>query len=240
MSLNLPPFNPPLGSSRVKMVRSFHELVTTPFGEGINAFCWQRTLLGDFNEVVDHLKASDDIATLDDASLRALPLSVAGHVAVATLIEDQQRLRDLGLSPVLDCIHRYPRDEEAGAVPTDVYSFHADSATVETDTYLCSYTEAASEGLLNEQAQRYVDLPAIRAELLKAYGGKDDSEFLEYLKDNCYDLHYIALPEAQPFSFGLGNLWRIAVDYPGSPVPPCVHRAPETIPGRPPRLLLIS
>ena len=36
------------------------------------------------------------------------------------------------------------------------------------------------------------------------------------------------------------HLWRIAVDYPGSPVPPCVHRAPETRPGRPPRLLLIS
>jgi hypothetical protein len=49
------------------------------------------------------------------------------------------------------------RDEESGAVPTDVYSFHADSATVETDTYLCSYTEAASEGLRNEEAQRYVD-----------------------------------------------------------------------------------
>ncbi len=41
-------------------------------------------------------------------------------------------------------------------------------------------------------------------------------------------------------SFGLGNLWRIAVDYPGSPVPPCIHRAPITRPGRPPRLLLIS
>ena len=45
---------------------------------------------------------------------------------------------------------------------------------------------------------------------------------------------------AEPFSFGLGNLWRIAVEYPDSPVPPCVHRAPATIPGRPPRLLLIS
>ena len=27
---------------------------------------------------------------------------------------------------------------------------------------------------------------------------------------------------------------------PGSPVPPCIHRAPETHPGDPPRLLLIS
>lgn len=240
MSLNPPPFNPPVGYSRVKVVNSFHELVTTPFGNGVNALCWQRSLLGDFNEVVVHLTASDDIATLDDATLRALPLSATGRLAVDTLIEDQQRLLDLGLSPLLDCIHRYPRDEEAGAVPTDVYSFHVDSATAETDTYLCSYTEAASEGLRNEEAQRYVDRAEIRAELLKTYGGKDDSEFVDYLKEHCYDLHYIALPQAQPFSFGLGNLWRIAVDYPGSPVPPCVHRAPETLPGRPPRLLLIS
>jgi hypothetical protein len=45
---------------------------------------------------------------------------------------------------------------------------------------------------------------------------------------------------AQPFSFGLGHVWRIACEHPGSPVPPCIHRAPETAPGQPPRLLLIS
>ncbi|HUR46218.1 MAG TPA: hypothetical protein VMZ27_10115, partial [Candidatus Saccharimonadales bacterium] len=65
-------------------------------------------------------------------------------------------------------------------------------------------------------------------------------DFREYLKENCYDLHYAPIPTARPFSFGLGNLWRIAVDYPCSPVPPCLHRAPETLPGQPPRLLLIS
>jgi hypothetical protein len=144
------------------------------------------------------------------------------------------------MSPVLNCIYRYPRDEEGGAVPTDVYSFHADSATVETDTYLCSYTGAPSEGLRNEDAQRYVDLPEIRAELLKHFGGEDNAEFLEYLSESCYDLHYAPVAGARPFSFGLGNLWRIAVSYPGSPVPPCVHRAPETAPGQGPRLLLIS
>jgi len=240
MSVSLPPFNPAPGYARVKIVNSFDELVTTPFDGGVNALCWQRTLAGDFSEVVAHLAASEDITTLDDASLRAFPLSAAGKAAVDILIEDQQRLRALGLSPVLDCIHRYPRDEEGGVVPTDVYSFHADSATVATDTYLCSYTEAASEGLRNEDALRCIDLPETRAELLKLFGGRDDGEFLECLKENCYDLHYVPVPQAQPFSFGLGNLWRIAVDYPGSPVPPCVHRAPETVPGHPPRLLLIS
>lgn len=231
---------PPLGYGRVQVVGSFQELVSTPFGGGVNALCWPRSLAGDFAEVVRHVTATDDIIPLDEVTLRALPLSPEGQRAVATLIEDLERLRGHGLAPVLDCIRRYPRDEEPGAVPIDVYSYHADSATVETDTYLCSYTETASEGLRNEEAQRFVDQPETRARLLREFGGEDGAEFREYLQDHCYDLHYAPLPSALPFDFGLGNLWRIAVDYPGSPVPPCVHRAPATQPGRPARLLLIS
>jgi hypothetical protein len=240
MSLSPLPYCPPHGYGRVRVVDSFQELVTTPFGGGVNALCWPRSLAGDFAEVVGQLAATDDITPLDEAILRALPLSPAGRTAVAALVEDLERLRAHGLAPVLDCIRRYPRDETPGAVPTDVYSFHADSATVETDTYLCSYAEAASEGLRNEEAERYVDQPEIRTRLLREFGGEDGDEFREYLRDQCYDLHYAPRPGARPFDFGLGHLWRIAVDYPGSPVPPCVHRAPETQPGRPPRLLLIS
>jgi hypothetical protein len=94
--------------------------------------------------------------------------------------------------------------------------------------------------LRNEDARRRVDIPETRAELLQLFGGADDDAFLEYLNENCYDLHYAPISQARPFSFGLGNVWRIAVDYPGSPVPPCIHRAPETVPSQPPRLLLIS
>jgi len=233
------PFHLPTDNARVRVVPSFADLVSTPFADGVNALCWPRTLSGDFEEVVAHVTAGDDIATLDDASLRALPLTPAGRVAVETLVADQERLRARGLAPVLDCIQRYPRDDD-DVVSTDVYSFHADSATVETDTYLCSYTESASEGIRNEDAQRCIDIPEIRAALLRRFGGADDAAFREYLHEGCYDLHYVALPNAQPFSFGLGNFWRIAVDYPGCPVPPCVHRAPATVAGRPPRLLLIS
>ena len=234
------PFTLPSGYTRIKTVKSFHELVTTPFGSGVNALCWQRTLPGNFSEVVEHLGVSEGIATLDDAQLNALPASAAGRVAIDLLLEDLRRLRDHNLDPVLNCINGYPRDEESGAVSTDVYSFHADSATVETDTYLCTYHGPASEGLRNDEAQRRVDIPETRAELLKRFGAEDNEDFLEYLNANCYDLHYATVPQARPFSFGLGNLWRIAVDYPGSPVPPCIHRAPETLPGQSPRLLLIS
>lgn len=85
-----------------------------------------------------------------------------------------------------------------------------------------------------------MDSAATRAELLGIYGGADDDGFLEFLTDGYFDLHYAALPRANPFSFGMGNLWRIAVDWPESPVPPCIHRAPRILPGDPVRLLLIS
>ena len=234
------PFVPPSGYNRIKVVKSFHELVTTPFEHGINALCWQRTLPGDFGEIVARLAITGGITALDDSRLTALPVSAAGKAAIDILLEDQRLIRALDLSPILDCIHPYPREEESGAVPTDVYSFHADSAPVETDTYLCTYHGAASEGLRNDEAQRRVDIPETRAKLLHAFGGEDDEYFLEYLAENSYDLHYAPVPQARPFSFGVGNLWRIAVDHPGSPVPPCIHRAPKTLPSHPARLLLIS
>ena len=234
------PFTLPPDYPRIQRVNSFEELVTTPFAGGVNAFCWPRTLPGDFGEVVGLLGGSDDIMTLDDAQLRALPVSAAGRAAIEVLLEDQRLLREHGVAPVLNCIRSYPRDEVPAVVSTDVYSFHADSAPVEADTFLCTYHGAASEGLRNEDAQRRVELPATRAELLKLYGGADDADFAVFLSENCYDLHYAAVPSAQAYNFGMGNLWRIAVDWPGSPVPPCVHRAPENRPGQPPRLLLIA
>ena len=235
-----PPFSRPPGYHRIEVVGSFKELVATRFAKGVNARCWPRVLPGDFGEVVARLGAGEGIVAVDDVRLRALALSAAGRVAGETLREDLRLLRAHGLDPVLNCIHGYPCAEEPGPVPTDVFSFHADSATAEADTWLCTYHGLSSEGLRNDEARRRVDIPVTRAELLRLYGGEDDEGFLEYLNENFYDLHYAPLPQARPFSFGLGNLWRIATDWLGSPVPPCIHRAPATRPGEPPRLLLIS
>jgi hypothetical protein len=230
----------PLRHRCIRRVSTFQELAAAPFADGVNAVCWERVLPGDFAEVVAALRTDEDIATLDEAILRELNLSAAGQLAVDIMLDDLRRLRELNRDPVLNCIRRYPRDDEAGAVATDVYSFHADSAPIPADTWLCTYYGAPSEGLRNEEAQRRVDVPATRAALLKQFGGADDDAFREFLSENCYDLHYTAVPGARPFSFGLGHLWRIAVEHPGCPVPPCIHRAPATTPGDPPRLLLIS
>lgn len=231
--------SPPPPYHRLRVVESFHELASATFTEGVNALCWPRSLAGDFAEVVALLGPGEGIVTLDEARLRALPVSPAGRIAVDQLVADLALLQARGLDPALNCIHGYPRDDADSPVATDVFSYHADSAPVPADTWLCTYHGAPSEGLRNEDALRRIDDPATRAALLALYGGADDAGFREYLTDNCYDLHYAPRPHAKPYSFGLANLWRIVVDYPGSPVPPCVHRAPATIPGEP-RLLLIS
>ncbi len=235
----MPPFSLPSDNPRIKRVQSFQELVTTPFAGGVNALCWERALPGDFGEIVARLAATEAITALDEDVLATLPVSAAGRVAVEILVEDLRLLRDHGLQPSLDLIRGYARDEDTAVVRTDVYSFHADSAPEPADTYLCTYFGPTSEGVRNEEVQRRVDLPAIRAELLKLYGGPDDDGFRAFLAEHCYDLHYAPLPHARVFSFGLGNLWRIAIETPNAPVPPCIHRAPETAPGQT-RLLLIS
>ena len=82
--------------------------------------------------------------------------------------------------------------------------------------------------------------PAMTAALLARHGGADHEGFAAYLHGHHFDLHYRPLAQARPFSMGIGHLWRLAVQFPGSRVPGCVHRAPTTLPGDPQRLLLIS
>jgi len=227
---------------RIRRVGSFEELVSTPFSHGINALCWQRQLPGDFEALAACFSGLDEITPLDADIIQqySAAMTAGAKIAAACLLEDLERLSARGLQPSVECVPAYPRDDVDAIVPTDVYSFHADRAPIQADTYLCSYNEAATEALPNEEAARYTDIPETRAALLARFTEEGGGDFETYLRENCLDLHYRALSGARPYSFGFGHLWRIAIEYPGCPVPPCIHRAPETAPGRPPRLLLIS
>ena len=227
------------GQPRVLRVRSFEELRATRFADGVNALCWERTLPGDYAEVIAKLGSGEGIVPLDDERIRGLDLSPDGRLAAEAMLADQQLLRDHDLAPSLNCVYDCVRSPDAGTVPTDVTSFHVDSAPVEVDTWLCTYHGACSEGLANEMAERKVDQLDIRAALLREYGGADDAGFAEFLHEHSYDSHYAPMPGATPYPFGTFALWRIATRWPGSPVLPCIHRAPENYPGSP-RLLLIS
>lgn len=224
---------------RVREVGSFEALLRTPFEGMVNALCWRRTLKGDFAEVAGKLRKGTGIVTVEDHEILALDLSPHGRLAAEALLADQRLLREHNLDPVLNCIHDCVRERDAGIVPTDVTSFHVDSSPVEVDTWLCTYLGACSEGLANEDAEQKVEIPEVRAALLREYGGADDAGFLEYLTDCSYTFHYAPRPDARPYPFGLFCLWRIATLWPGNPVLPCIHRAPENHPGKP-RLLLIS
>lgn len=226
-------------ASNIRIVSSFEELISTPFRDGINALCWPRTLAGDYAEVLTELQLPEGITHLEGKALRRLHLSPAGKQAVEVMLADHALLTEHGMLPTLDGINGYVQPEETGPLRTDVCSWHADSATCEADTWLCTYHGASSEGLPNDQVIRHIDVPETRARLLQIYGSSDDESFVEWLNDHFYDLHYQPLPGAQPFTFGIGNLWRVATLHEGSPVPPCIHRAPDPIPGQP-RLLLIA
>jgi len=233
------PFSLPPNHPRIRRVHSFEELVATRFADGVNAFCWQRELAGDFAAVIAALGPGEGVRVLDENDLLALTATLDASMAITAMLDDLRRLRLLDLDPILNCIHAYPRDDDDALVATDVMSFHVDSAPVEADTWLCTYYGAPSDGIDNDEVIRKIDHPATRAALLEKFGGHDDADFAAYLTECCYDLHFAPLPGAKPYSFGLINLWRIATAHPGCPVPPCVHRAPATVPGAP-RLLLIS
>ncbi len=242
----------------VKPASSFSDLLNLRFTGQTNAACWQRSLPGDYAEVIRLLGPGEGVVPLDEQRLRGLRLGARGKEAVETMLADLHLLREAGRDPVLNIIYDYPKDEEPSPIPTDlsaiasataeasanrggfardVYSWHVDSAPIEADTWLCTYHGACSEALNPEDAVRKVDDPALRARLLTVYGGRDDQDFAEWLSENHYDLHYSARPGANPIPFGHQNLWRLTCAWPDSPVPPCVHRAPVT---SSPRLLLIS
>jgi len=227
------------GLPRIRQVRSFEELWSTRFADGVNALCWERTLPGDYAEVIAKLGPGEGIVVLEDERIRSLELTPAGQLAAEAMLADQQLLRDHDLVPSLNCVYDCVCGFDAGTVPTDVTSFHVDSAPVEVDTWLCTYFGASSEGLRNEDALLKVEITEIREQLLKEYGGADDAGFAEFLHEHSYDSHYAPKPGATPYPFGTFALWRIATRWPDSPVPPCIHRAPENHPDSP-RLLLIS
>lgn len=227
-----------LQNPQIRIVDTFEALVGFRFEKGVNAVCWPRDLEGDFAEVVNRLDVPQGITHLTEEHLRSLDLSPAGQKAVEVMLADMERLRERELLPTLDCVNGYTHEIES-SVRTDVCSFHADSATVQADTWLCTYHGASSEGLPNDEVICRVDVPETREELRQLHAQEDDMPFEEWLEEHFYTLHYAPQPGAVPFRFGTGNLWRIALQYPGSPVPPCIHRAPDPVPGEK-RLLLIS
>ncbi|MFT3697747.1 MAG: hypothetical protein QM831_31700 [Kofleriaceae bacterium] len=221
------------------MVDSFAELVRHRFTSELNAVCWRRDLAGNFRELAHALAPTDGVVTIDPDVLRDRAWSDAGRLAANAILDDFRALDELGREPVLNCITRYERDVRGLPISTDVFSFHADRAPVEYDTWLCTYWGKSSEAIANDSARRWIDDPEIYAALRRHYESLANDQFRDLVHDESFDLHYRVVEGARPYSFGVGNLWRIAVDWPGSSVRPCLHRAPPTEPGDEPRLLLI-
>jgi len=223
--------------NQIQLVTTFNELVATPFVGKINAMCWERKLLGDFAEIVEKIKPTENITSIEPDELLALELSEQGNLARQTILADWDLLKAHGAQPSLNIIKYYDRDDTHPLIPTDVYSFHVDRSPLPTDTFLCTYIGEPSAILPNAQAIQKIQIPEIRNQLRNEFDGTDKA-FETYLSEHFFDLHYQPKPNAQNINLGIGNLWRLAVDHPESKVQPCVHRAPKEKVGEY-RLLLI-
>ena len=224
-------------SNQIQCVTNFQDLVSTPFHGEMNAICWKRKLTGDFFEIANKIELNENIAVISKDELFELQLSEQGEFAREILLNDLKLLKAHGASPILNLIKCYERDDTYPFFSTDVYSFHVDRSPIPTDTFLCTYHGESSEILPNSQAIQKVLVPEIRDELKKKYRGADEG-FESFLSGHFFDLHYLHKPNAHPISLGLGNLWKLAVDYPESKALPCIHRAPKEKNGQR-RLLLI-
>lgn len=212
-------------NSQTGVVSTFSELVNSNFQGDMNAICWYRNLVGDFEEIVFKLKLKENVTEVSVEDISALKLSESGNLAREIILKDIQLLIDLGASPSLNLIKNYERDEELDFISTDVYSFHVDRSPIPTDTFLCTYHGAASEVLPNDQVEQKILIPEIREKLKKLHDGPEN-EFENFLEEYFFDLHYQPKPNTKPVNLGLGHLWRLAVGHPSQQVLPCVHRAP--------------
>jgi hypothetical protein len=206
-------------------VKHFQDLVSTPFQGENNAICWTREISGDFEEIVNKVELDENITVVSEEDLQELTLSQKGQLAREILLNDLRLLTAHGAAPVLNVIKNYDRDDYFPFFPTDVYSYHVDRSPIPGDTILCTYYGEPSEILPNSEVTQKILIPEIRAELKKLYDGTEEG-FEDFLIENFFDLHYQAKPDAQAISLGIGHIWRLAIDYPGSKVLPCVHRAP--------------
>lgn len=211
--------------SQVKIVLNFEELIITKFKNQNNALCFERNLVGNFKEIVSKLQLHENVTEVTISDLQALNLSPEGVLARDIIIFDYEQLTAFGAQPTLNLLKCYQRDTDFDFISTDVYSYHVDRSAVLIDTFLCTYYGAASDIIANEKVIQKILIPEIREKLKELHDGPDD-EFDEFLKDNFFDLHYQAVPNAPPINLGNGNLWRLAVDHPDQKVLPCVHRAP--------------
>ena len=211
--------------NQIQNVSNFQELISSDFYGNVNAFCWNRELIGDFSEIVQKLEPKENIVEIDLDELYYLQLSENGNLALEILLKDIKLLTDHGASPVLNIIKSYDRDDSLLFFPTDVYSFHVDRSPIPTSTFLCTYHGEPSEILPNAEGTQKILIPEIREELRKMHNG-NEADFEEFLTDHFFDLHYQAQTNADIINLGKGNLWRIAVDHPESKALPCLHRAP--------------
>ena len=84
--------------NQIKKVSSFNELANTKFEKINNALCWERNLIGNFEEIVLKLQLKENVSEIPIDDLLSLQLSENGNIARQIIINDLQLLTDFGAS----------------------------------------------------------------------------------------------------------------------------------------------
>ena len=152
---------PPIHNT-IQRVTNFTDLVATQLKGSTNVVCWERELIGDYNEIIQQCVSAENITVIEPELLRSIKLSDAGVLARNTILNDFELLSEYGAAPTLNIIKQYDRDVDENIFPTDVYSFHIDRSPIPVDTFLCTYYGATTEILPNAQSIQKMLIPEIR------------------------------------------------------------------------------
>ena len=77
----------------IQRVTNFNDLVSTPLKGSANVVCWERALIGDFNEIVQQCVSAENITVIEPELLRSIKLSAAGELARNIILNDFELLK---------------------------------------------------------------------------------------------------------------------------------------------------
>ena len=201
--------NVPLEDKSIKVVDNLKDFVDEGFSSETNVILFRRRLSANFNAAAGDLC---EIFALRQEDYKGIKQLSEAELEAAYLQASGETRKALGI--IIDDIRSQKEiwDEVSLRLITPSggdKTYHTDGADNGLGRVLCSYNGPATEGLVPEETTI------------------DKQGF------------YIAAPDAKPFAFRVGDLWRCAGSrgVKNANVPPFVHRAPGS---KNPRLLLVG
>jgi hypothetical protein len=250
----------------IQLVGNMDELFAATFGPA-NVVLYPRSLTAAFNAraqaadfkalsllLLDGLSEKD--MSHEDLSEAASRLEGGSKKAAQQILDDMKAFESNDLKPALRIFIGKAlvnlADYGGKIFQEGAHLFHGDGVPTR---FLCCYTAPATEGLCNEDAERYIDSENYAQELAASYTAErgrnpyhplpglqgypeKTEDFKRWLERN--NDYYFPKPRARIFSFKIGDVFRFAGEKNYAGVPPFIHRGPPSNDDSSPRLVLVG